>query len=149
MLQVLRIIPSVWFAVKIKFLWRKKYIEPFIFASCFFIFSTFSSKYNKSISRSLFIKKYFKHLWFDLNSIILREGYTVKLFFQGISWNTNLTLISQCIFTLNSNQTVFYAFMKHSSDINVWLSKVKNFVQWNTFSKETASRVIISIISIS
>ena len=33
----------------------------------------------------------------------LREGYTVKFFFHGISWNKNLTLISQCIFTLNSN----------------------------------------------
>ena len=28
------------------------------------------------------------------------EGYTVKYFFQSISWNTNLTLISQCILTV-------------------------------------------------
>ena len=34
---------------------------------------------------------------------LLREGYTVKFFFQSVSWNTNLTLISQCILTLNSN----------------------------------------------
>ena len=33
----------------------------------------------------------------------LREGYNVKFFFQIISWNTNLMLIPQCIFTLNSN----------------------------------------------
>ena len=34
--------------------------------------------------------------------------------------------------------------MKHFSEINFWLSKAKNFVQSNTFSKETASRVIYS-----
>ena len=28
---------------------------------------------------------------------------TLKIFFQGVSWNANLTLISQCILTLNSN----------------------------------------------
>ena len=37
------------------------------------------------------------------NLFTLREGYTVKFFFQSISWNTNLTSISQCIFTLNSS----------------------------------------------
>ena len=34
---------------------------------------------------------------------ILREGYTANFFFQSISKNTNLSLISQCILTLNLN----------------------------------------------
>ena len=32
------------------------------------------------------------------NLVFLREGYTVKFFFQSISWNTNLTLISRCVY---------------------------------------------------
>ena len=42
-------------------------------------------------------------IWFSQFSLGGREGYTVKFFFQGISWNTSLTLISQCIFSSNSN----------------------------------------------
>ena len=38
----------------------------------------------------------------------LREGYAVKFFFQGISWNTNLTSI----------KLFFNAFMKHFSERN-------------------------------
>ena len=34
-------------------------------------------------------------------------SYPVNLSFQSISWNTNLTLISQYLLTLKSNQTVF------------------------------------------
>ena len=54
----------------------------------------------------------------ETKETILREGYTMKFFFQSISWNTNLTSISLCIFTLNLNWTVFYAFMKHFSERN-------------------------------
>ena len=35
---------------------------------------------------------------------------TLNFFFQSISWNTNLTFISQFILTLNSNQVVFLCF---------------------------------------
>ena len=46
----------------------------------------------------------------DKKSVQSNGKDTLKFFFQGISWNNNLTLISQCIFTLNSNQTVFLHF---------------------------------------
>ena len=49
---------------------------------------------------------------------ILRQGYTVKFFFQSISRNTNLTLSSQYIVTFNFNLTAFEAFMKHFSERN-------------------------------
>ena len=54
------------------------------------------------------------HISQILVSIALREGCTVKFFFQSISWNTNLTLISQFILTLNSN-----CFSKLSWNISV------------------------------
>ena len=60
-------------------------------------------RYYKCISKKLMdTMTSTKTYWSTLKSL-LREGYTVKFFFQGISWNTNLTSISQCIFTLNSN----------------------------------------------
>ena len=34
---------------------------------------------------------------------LYREGYTVKFFFPSISWNTNLTSISQCTFRYQEN----------------------------------------------
>ena len=61
--------------------------------------------------------------WFDiyLNGLafFLREGCTVNFFFQGISWNTNFTLISQCIFYIKFQlNCFFYTFMKHFSERN-------------------------------
>ena len=49
--------------------------------------------------------KYFHklHKQVTLKTLPTWEGYTVKSFFQSISRNTNLTLISQCILTLNSS----------------------------------------------
>ena len=61
----------------------------------------------------------------------------MKFFFQSISWITNLTFISQFHF-LNFHETFYWK--------KVLASKAKNFVQWNIYSKETASRVISSIV---
>ena len=33
--------------------------------------------------------------------------------------------------------------MKHSSESNFWLSKAKNFVQWNTFSKKPPHALLL------
>ena len=79
-------------------------------ASLFQVWEKLNSK--KSFSSSCFIagdirvKVTCSHkIVFNGHAIpyFLREVYTVKFFFQSISWNTNITLISQCIFTLNSN----------------------------------------------
>ena len=48
--------------------------------------------------------------FFRLNQffeVTLREGYTVKFFFQSASCNTNLTLTSKCILALNLNKLLF------------------------------------------
>ena len=75
---------------------------------CFFFFENSCLCFNHLVQGLLFL------LWklcfllsnpyhHQIVKVFLREGYTVKFFFKGISWNNNLTLISQCIFTLNSN----------------------------------------------
>ena len=81
----------------------------------------------------------FVFYWFYWNLTpvfsFLKRRVHCDIFFQIISWNTDLTFISHCILTLNFNETVFLCF--HES------------FQWNTFSKETASTVISSIVSVS
>ena len=60
-------------------------------------------KRNTDMNEKLACEIYELNTASGLPLVIQREGYTVKISFQGISWNTNLTLISQCIFTLNSH----------------------------------------------
>ena len=72
----------------------------------------FHYEYSKQFVRQIFP---LKTLWIFTKNVLqnhwlillLRKVYTVKYFFQSISWNTNLTLISQYILTLSSNQTAF------------------------------------------
>ena len=41
---------------------------------------------------------------------VLRQGYTVKCFFQGISWNTYFTIISLCKLPRNVHDILFESF---------------------------------------
>ena len=47
--------------------------------------------------------------------------------FLSISWNTNLTLISQCIIILNSNYTVFLRF----HEVFQWKKSLGKDTLWN------------------
>ena len=81
--------------------WEYKEIFPHIFFSRLFCFS-----FNKIAFRRFPCAKWsFEACFWKKSSKedSQGEGYTVKFFFQSISWNTNLPLIWQCILTLNSD----------------------------------------------
>ena len=65
----------------------------------------------------------------------------VKFFYSGYSWNTNFnvsfTMYLNIKFQLNRKH-----FMKYFSERNFSLSRAKNLIHWNTFSKETTSLAI-------
>ena len=73
------------FGTKEMWISKKQKLDPCKFNKHLFLKNLF--EFRSSLRGIFFEKK------------LLREGYTVKFFFQGISWNTNFTSIS----TLNSN----------------------------------------------
>ena len=70
--------------------------------SLFYVFLWILRNYWKNLFYRTPFKKQIQK---QLREVFYKNScsYTEKFFFQSISWNTNLTLISQCILRLNSN----------------------------------------------
>ena len=69
-----------------------------------------------------------------ITNLLFRRGYTVKYFFQSISWNTYFTIVSLCKLLTNIHDILFEAFRE------------KVFLWWKTFLLNLFSCLINSFI---
>ena len=82
-----------------------------------------------------------KHL--RQSQIALRRGYTVKYFFQSISWNTYFTIVLLCKLPINVHDIHFEAFQKYKNSEN----RFSEFsVSWKTFLLNLFSFLINSFV---
>ena len=82
-----------------------------------------------------------RNMFFNVD--LLRRGYTVKCFFQGISWNTCFTIVLLCKLPRNVHDIHFEPFMKYENCEN----RFSEFsLSWKTFLLKLFSCLINSFI---